>query len=439
MMQENLKLAPQVMLKGGTELDVAELYYKMEGEVYNSKNTILRQQNTLNELNNKLEIQNKKIGERENQLLNIQTKYNSISDSLLLLSHEFESKKDALNSKETEMASLLKSINEFTVHLNQQKEKIQSINMVIKEKENKILEQDKTMEEQSGQINLHQKKEVQQKKTIKNQYYINLIVIIILILVIIISVQYFRSLKKEKKTNKLISEQNHQLIQTASELKLAKEAAEAANKELEAFAYSVSHDLRAPLRYISGFVDMLSKDIHDQLPEKSRHYLNVINDSALKMGKLIDDLLSFSRTGRAEMKKTTFSMNQVVEEAKSQVKLSITHQNINWEIANLPDVFGDYNLLRLVWVNLLDNAVKYTRTCEKAVIHIDCSKEKEEFVFSIRDNGVGFDMKYAHKLFGVFQRLHSVSEFEGTGIGLANVRRIILRHGGQYMGRSRIK
>src|ERR1035437_1357640 len=231
-MQEKIKLSPNVLLKGGTEVDIAELYYKMEGEVLNSKNTILQQQNALNELNKKLENQNKKIAERENQLINIQTKYNSISDSSILLSRKFETKKRELNSKEAGMALLLKNIDGFTVHLNQQKQKIQSANLEIKRKEIKILKQDKIMEEQSRQINLHQKKEVQKDKTIKNQYYINLVVLIILIFVVIILFQYFRSLKKEKKTNRLINEQNNQLIQTAGELKLAKEAAEAANKEL---------------------------------------------------------------------------------------------------------------------------------------------------------------------------------------------------------------
>jgi PAS domain S-box-containing protein len=206
---------------------------------------------------------------------------------------------------------------------------------------------------------------------------------------------------------------------------------EASNKELEAFSYSVSHDLRAPLRHISGFADMLSREVKDSLPDKGIHYLEVINRSALKMGVLIDDLLSFSRTGRAEMKKSQIDMNVILEDALTQVKITDTDHEINWNIAKLPVVFGDYNLLRLVWINLLENAVKYTRTRDLPQIDINYSKEAEKYIFSIHDNGVGFDMKYAGKLFGVFQRLHSDEEFEGTGIGLANVRRIILRHGGQ--------
>lgn len=228
-----------------------------------------------------------------------------------------------------------------------------------------------------------------------------------------------------------VGELEHRVAERTNQL-------EAANKELEAFSYSVSHDLRAPLRHISGFSEMLSKDSQAQLPEKSQHYLEIINGSAKKMGTLIDDLLSFSRTGRAEMNKITFEMKKVVEEARSQIKLSNTDRKIIWNIANLPEVFGDYNLLLLVWVNLLDNAVKYSRIREKAIISVDCYETSEEFIFSISDNGVGFDMQYANKLFGVFQRLHPITEFEGTGIGLANVRRIILRHGGRTWAEAKL-
>ena len=235
-------------------------------------------------------------------------------------------------------------------------------------------------------------------------------------------------LEDQRRTQQEINTLNAELEQRVAE---RTSQLEVANNELEAFSYSVSHDLRAPLRHISGFADMLSKDIQKQLPEKSLHYLDVINSSAKKMGNLIDDLLSFSRTGRAELRKSNFQMNQLLEDTLLQVKNSTTDRKISWNIANLPEVFGDYNLLHLVWVNLLENAVKYSRTRENAVIRINFRKEKAEYVFSIQDNGVGFDMQYINKLFGVFQRLHSPTEFEGTGIGLANVRRIISRHGGR--------
>jgi Cu+-exporting ATPase len=213
---------------------------------------------------------------------------------------------------------------------------------------------------------------------------------------------------------------------------------EAVNKELESFSYSVSHDLRAPLRHINGFAEMLNNDYRSQLPEEGIHYLDTITGAAQKMGMLIDDLLNFSRTGRIELRRTTFDMRKVVDESVSTLNSSIEKRKIELKISDLPQVTGDYNLLRTVWINLIDNAIKYTSTQIFAVIEIECKEESSEFVFTVRDNGVGFDMKYYQNLFGVFQRLHSASEFEGTGIGLANVRRIILRHGGKVWAESKL-
>lgn len=216
------------------------------------------------------------------------------------------------------------------------------------------------------------------------------------------------------------------------------EQLEVANKELEAFSYSVSHDLRAPLRHINGFSEMLSKDTQEQLSEKGRHYLDVISGSARNMGLLIDDLLDFSRTGRTEMKKISFLMKEVIDDACQFLLPSYESRQISWEIAEMPTVFADYNLIRQVWINLLDNALKYSRSRENTLIQIGNAMLETEYLFSVRDNGVGFDSKYSEKLFGVFQRLHASSEFEGTGIGLANVRRIILRHGGRTWAESEL-
>lgn len=203
------------------------------------------------------------------------------------------------------------------------------------------------------------------------------------------------------------------------------------NKELEAFSYSVSHDLRAPLRHISGYVDLLQGKFHDTLPEKAQHYLNSIADASHEMGTLIDTLLHFSRTGRAEMHKSANDMNVIVNSVIKSISAKHSERLINWKVDKLPTVQCDNQLLKQVWVNLLGNAVKYSRTRANANIDIGVKEEKNEYIFYVCDNGVGFDMQYAQKLFGVFQRLHSVSEFEGTGIGLANVHRIISRHGGR--------
>jgi signal transduction histidine kinase len=213
---------------------------------------------------------------------------------------------------------------------------------------------------------------------------------------------------------------------------------EIANTELEAFSHSVSHDLRAPLRHINGFAEILKEEFSDQLPEKAISYLNTIEDAAKKMNRLIEDLLNLSRTNRTELKKSTIKMQQVLEDALSEVKPLLANRSVDFIISELPEVTGDYNLLRMVWINLLDNAIKYSRPRKKGVIQIDCKKEKKEYIFCIRDNGVGFDMQYAGKLFGVFQRLHSEDEFEGNGIGLSNVRRIISRHYGRTWAEAEI-
>jgi PAS domain S-box-containing protein len=207
---------------------------------------------------------------------------------------------------------------------------------------------------------------------------------------------------------------------------------QAANKELEAFSYSVSHDLRAPLRHVNGFLELLQKKAGPILDESSQRYLKLIAQSSKEMGTLIDDLLTFSRMGRADMKATVLNLEKLTNDTIQELKSETEGRNIIWKIAPLPEVRGDSSLLRQVMVNLLSNAIKYSSTRPRAEIEIGCQAgQGQEQVIFVRDNGVGFDMKYVDKLFGVFQRLHGAEEFEGTGIGLANVQRIINRHGGR--------
>ena len=207
---------------------------------------------------------------------------------------------------------------------------------------------------------------------------------------------------------------------------------QAANKELQAFSYSVSHDLRAPLRHVLGFVELLQKDAGPSLSEKNLRHLTTISQSAKRMGNLIDDLLVFSRIGQSEMQKKEVNLDQLVRETLGDFQAETKERNIVWKIHPLPPVQADRALLRMVLVNLISNAVKFTGARAEARIEIGCAPSGDgETVIFIRDNGAGFDPRYAGKLFGVFQRLHSHDEFEGTGIGLANVQRIIHRHGGR--------
>ena len=222
---------------------------------------------------------------------------------------------------------------------------------------------------------------------------------------------------------------NEQLEKRVRERTLQQEET---NKELESFAYSVSHDLRAPIRHIEGFAQLLEKSAGASLDETGQRYLKKIMESTQRAGALIDDLLSFSRLGRTKMQNQVVDMRGLVMETLSELKPEMEGRDIDCNIGELPEARGDPSMLRVVVQNLLDNAVKYTRTRQRAVIEVGGSTtEGEEAIYFVRDNGVGFDMAYADKLFDVFQRLHAAEEFRGTGIGLANVRRIVERHGGR--------
>ncbi|OUM03939.1 sensor histidine kinase [Variovorax sp. JS1663] len=212
---------------------------------------------------------------------------------------------------------------------------------------------------------------------------------------------------------------------------------EASNRELEAFAYSTSHDLRAPLRHLVGYSELLQKHGSAGMDERCRRYVGIIRESGQRMGTLIDDLLSFSRIGRVETQNTLVSLGPLVAEILKEIESETEGRQIAWKIGALPSVYGDRAMLRVALVNLLSNAVKFTRTRTPARIEVGTlGAGPHEAVVFVRDNGVGFDMKYVNKLFGVFQRLHGSEAFEGTGIGLATVQRIMSRHGGRAWAES---
>ncbi|MBI9046886.1 MAG: PAS domain S-box protein [Anaerolineaceae bacterium] len=242
----------------------------------------------------------------------------------------------------------------------------------------------------------------------------------------------------EELNNAMINLMEDQQI-TNQVLEKTSQQLEEANKELESFSYSVSHDLRAPLRHIKSFVQLLLEGETDRLDPTSHHYLQNIFKSSNRMGHLIDDLLKFSRTSQSEMELQPVNMQKIINSIKKELSLEMVDRKIKWHIHDLPVVQTDYALSRILWMNLISNAIKFTALRGETHIEIGCktSDDSNEVIFFIRDNGIGFNPEYAHKLFGVFQRLHRQKDFEGTGIGLATVKRIIHRHGGKVWAESK--
>lgn len=235
----------------------------------------------------------------------------------------------------------------------------------------------------------------------------------------------------EERITKINQELESRVAQRTTQL-------EQANQELESFSYSVSHDLRAPLRHINGFSNILREHIGDSLDEEGGQYLSTITRASERMGQLIDGLLSFARMARCEINQVDTDLNSLVHEVRNDLQLDYSDRQVDWHFGPLPIVSVDRTLIRSALLNLMSNALKFTREREKAVITIECQEADGEYVISVQDNGVGFDGKYSDKLFGVFQRLHSSDQFDGTGIGLANVRRIVTRHGGVVWAKSAV-
>ncbi len=213
---------------------------------------------------------------------------------------------------------------------------------------------------------------------------------------------------------------------------------EAVNRELEAFSYSVSHDLRAPLRAISGFAQAVVEDYTPRLDDEGKRFLGLIQDNAHRMGQLIDDLLTFSRLGRQQLMETLIDLEVLARAIFEELAAQTPERKIQFVVHSVPPALGDKAMLRQVLVNLLSNAIKFTRPRAEAVIEFGYAQEHGQGAYYVRDNGVGFDMQYVGKLFGVFQRLHAVAEFEGTGVGLAIVFRIVTRHGGRVWAQGQV-
>lgn len=251
--------------------------------------------------------------------------------------------------------------------------------------------------------------------------------LILLMLVIVMVALLVERIEKVRSLRSL----NEKLIKQTKML-------EDANDELEAFAYSVSHDLRVPLRAIDGFSRILIEDYQDKLDDEGVRLLNIVRENTHKMGQLIDDILMLSRAGRQKMNMSDIDMEDLFKTVYNQVIQGVEGRDIEFKVQSLPKAYGDRALLTQVLSNLLSNAVKFTRKREKSVIEVGYQNDKKENIYYVKDNGAGFDMKYVNKLFGLFQRLHGPEEFEGTGVGLSIVQRIIRRHEGRVWGEGEV-
>lgn len=258
-----------------------------------------------------------------------------------------------------------------------------------------------------------------------------------LILIYVARKYLVQTKEKEKRGKELILANKELAFQNKEKGKRAEELV-LANNELESFSYSVSHDLRAPLRAIHGYARMLKEDYENQLDTEANRLMNNIMLNAKKMGQLIDDLLTFSRLGRKELLKRNIPMQDMVTEICREMKMEHSDRNIQFKVNTLEPVLGDSAALNQVWTNLISNAVKYSKLNEVTIIEIGSEVRGDEIIYSIKDNGAGFDMRYASKLFGVFQRLHSDEKFEGTGVGLAIVHRIISKHKGRVWAEGKV-
>lgn len=407
---QGLAVLPDMVFLGGTEIDVAEIYRESQQSLRGLQKQLENLQQRQKELQGRVEAGNIEM-EQQQQLIEFQTM------SIDSQKNELKVQKVELRNLFAEIAQKQDTLNRKTQVIIVREKEIEKGNLTLSEQQTKI-------DIQNVQIDKQVKTLEKQVMTISTQQNVLYLLGFILLLILILILAIHRGYRKNKKANKLISEQKFTLEKTLKQL-------QAANKELEAFSYSISHDLRAPLRAIDGFTRILIEEHASKLNKEGKRLGSIIQDNAKNMGQLIDDLLSFSRLGRTSLIYSKIDMKKIVNAIYHEATIALERKRIKFTVAKLPNVEGDPTMMHQVWMNLISNAVKFSSNRKQAVISVTCQEEENKLTYCIKDNGAGFDMKYVDKLFGVFQRLHSKKEFKGTGVGLALVQRIILRHGGK--------
>lgn len=431
-LNQGLKVLPDMVLLGGTEIDVAKLYKESQDTVRSKDVKIADLRQHLDSLNVQIETARKEIGKQD---LLIARQNQEISER----QNQLEMQRDTL-SRQTEMLSrqtgLLSQqtglLSESRLLLKRQRSEIENGKTVLSDQQKKIDSQNASILKQAGVLE-------EQGTTIKAQENIQRFLILISLLFLGLSYAIYRGYRIKQRANRQLRKQEKQITKLNLDLLDRAAALESANKEMEAFSYSVSHDLRAPLRSIDGFSQAIIEDYEDEIDERGKDYLRRVRSAAQRMALLIDDMLNLSSVTRNEMvlKETDFS--GMAEDIAGKLRELQPERQVDFVIQPGIRVMGDENLLRIALENLFNNAWKYTSKHPKARIELGSRASGRKPGFFVKDDGAGFDMKYAQKLFGAFQRMHTAEEFSGTGVGLATVQRIIHRHGGKIWAESEVE
>ncbi len=438
-LNQNLKVLPDMVLLGGTEIDVAKLYKESQDTLRIKEVKLSKLQQRLDSLHLKIERSRKEIDkqnlliEQQNQLVGQQSQLigqqsQDIAEqkqSILKQKHQLAKQRDTL-SRQTGLLYESQQI------LKQQQREIESGKAVLSTQQGEI-------DRQSASILRQNKVLEEQGTTIANQENIQHFLILIIILVIGLSYAIYRSYRIKKLSNKQLQQQEKQIKILNQDLQERAGALEAANKELEAFSYSVSHDLRAPLRSIDGFSQAIIEDYEDKIDDRGKDFLRRVRAAAQRMARLIDDMLDLSMVTRNEMVYREIDLSGMAREIAENLRMQQPERRVDFVIQPDLKASGDEHLLQIVLENLFNNSWKYTSKHLAARIEFGLRIIEHKQAFFVEDDGAGFEMKYAQKLFGAFQRMHTTDEFPGTGVGLATVQRIIHRHGGLVWAESEIE